>query len=154
MIKPDQEKLSKLNDRMSYIYIELPFEREGETRFCSNGICSGFWDKLNFCALQYMCICENNTQSFADKSYKPRYEFQHCWDMLKKVCDENFKLHIGLAKGVYNFEFGYIDVLPHMYIDHASSAEEGKRLEMFENEQALYDFLSYESSYIKCTYNG
>lgn len=119
-----------------------------------------FYSKLNFCALQihdinlqkkyiqtydYSGIKDKISLDIIKKRHKHILEmvkeYDKCWDMLVKVCHDNFNLDIMLKTD---------DTIEHMwaYIDHQSSASEGCNMEMFESEDSLYNFLASVDSYV------
>ena len=78
--------------------------------------------------------------------------------MLKKVCKEQFHFNVKLnadaikthiwhddEKGYY----GYNLLNDNYYIDHQSASSEGECMEMFESEDALYNFLRFQESYVR-----
>lgn len=89
-------------------------------------------------------------------SYREKYSQ---WkNMLEKVCKERFGIEIYVNLDWINL-FGGEDLdsyyayagLFGCYIDHQSSIfEEPTNGKMFESEDALYNFLAYEGSYIQC----
>ena len=121
---------------------------------------SSFEGKLNFIGIQllYLFIEKiTNKKSPWKKEYTGK-DFDRLYDMLKKVCLEKFHFHVKLDEDViktrvfHNDEKGYYafyDLENNFYIDHQSSAEEGECMEMFQSEDALYDFLRFEESYIR-----
>ena len=119
-----------------------------------------FEGKLNFIGIQllYLFIEKiTNKESPWKKDYTGK-DFDRLYDMLRKVCLEKFHFHVKLDEDViktrifHNDEKGYYvfyDLENNFYIDHQSSSEEGSCMEMFQSEEALYDFLRFEESYIR-----
>ena len=128
-------------------------------------------DKLNWCGiilLDLYAACRNADFKAAWTDSKPttlckgyedwRNKFIKWKKMLEKVCKERLGFGIYLDLGWLKL-YGAEDedswqafVAPfNCYIDHQSnifeSPENGK---MFESEDALYNFLAYEESYIQC----
>lgn len=113
--------------------------------------------KLNFIGIQLlnllsMKICPN--RYYRGDASK---EFDRCYDMLKKVCQERFGFNISLREdlinvGTYHGDDGYevSAFLDHeYYIDHQSCVTENQNMDMFESEDKLYNFLRYEGSQIE-----
>ena len=128
-------------------------------------------DKLNWCGIILLSLyaaCRNedfkaawtdSTSTMLCNSYEDwRNKFIKWKEMLEKVCKER------LGFGVYldldwlklfgatdkNSWHAYVDTF-NCYIDHQSNIfEEPANGKMFESEDALYNFLAYEESYIQC----
>lgn len=128
-------------------------------------------DKLNWCGIILLSLysaCRNADFRAAWTDSKPTMLCEHYEDwrnnfikwkkMLEKVCKER------LGFGVYldldwlklygatdeNSWQAYVETF-NCYIDHQSNIfEEPANGKMFESEDALYNFLAYESSYIQC----
>lgn len=121
---------------------------------------SSFEGKLNFIGIQllYLFIEKiTNKESPWKKDYTGK-DFDRLYDMLRKVCLEKFHFHVKLDEDAIktrifnNDEKGYYafhDLEDNFYIDHQSASTEGACMEMFQSEEALYDFLRFEESYIR-----
>jgi len=83
---------------------------------------TGYGTKILFAYIQARYVLENHPEWLA---------------MLEKVIKEE----LGVAKINWNITGGYID--------HQSSSEEGKNIEIFENEQSLKNFLFNTETYIQ-----
>lgn len=118
-----------------------------------------FRGKLNFVGLQLLYLFlekiggrENGyTKKFTGK------DFDMLYDMLKKVCKEKFNFNVKLNEDAIHTRifkddergyYSYSSIDDEYYIDHQSSASEGSCMEMFESEDALYNFLRFHESYI------
>lgn len=119
-----------------------------------------FGEKLNFIGLQLLyilCMKINGTKSQYCE-VNPQTDFDKYYAMVRKVCLERFGIKVKLDtsnlsvnlwegtsdKFVHSVNMGY-----EMYIDHQSSVEEGSCMDMFESEDAMYDFLSNSNSYVE-----
>lgn len=128
-------------------------------------------DKLNWCGIillslyaacrnaDFRAAWTNSTSTMLCEHYeKWRNNFLKWKSMLEKVCKER------LGFGVYldldwlklygatdeNSRQAYVETF-NCYIDHQSNIfEEPANGKMFESEDALYNFLAYEGSYIQC----
>lgn len=119
-----------------------------------------FGGKLNFIGIQ-LCYLLSMKVSKRELAWKPKYtgeDFDRLYNMFKKVCLERFGFHVRLNESVFevnvwsNEEQGYytyVGLKSDYYIDHQSCATEGRCMEMFDSEDALYDFLKSEDSYIR-----
>ena len=119
-----------------------------------------FEGKLNFVAIQLLYLFLEKIEN-RDREYKREFtgkDFDRLYDMLKKVCKEQFNFNVKLnadaikthiwhddEKGYY----GYSLLNDDYYIDHQSASSEGECMEMFESEDALYNFLRFQESYIR-----
>lgn len=127
-------------------------------------------DKLNWCGiilLELYAACRSTElkagflgkkASKIDSKYEDLKDKYAKWKaMLEKVCQE--KLGIGiyvnsdwihLYGGEEPSECAYVGLF-RCYIDHQSNIfEKPANGRMFESEDALYNFLAYEESYIQC----
>ena len=160
------------NDETQTISAEFSSYSEDWTHYevpCKNGKHQFGWEwedthsfegKLNFVAIQLLYLFMEKI-SGRDREYKREYtgkDFDRLYDMLKKVCKEKFGFNVELnedaiktnifhddKKGYYS----YTGMDNEYYIDHQSAATEGECMEMFESEDALYDFLRYEESHVQ-----
>ena len=119
-----------------------------------------FEGKLNFVAIQLLYLFMEKIEN-RDREYKREFtgkDFDRLHDMLKKVCKERFHFNVKLNEDAikthiwHDNEKGYCSYATlddEYYIDHQSAASEGCCMEMFESEDALYDFLRFETSYIR-----
>ena len=121
---------------------------------------STFDSKLNFVAIQLLYLFMEKVDG-REKEYKRDFtgkDFDRLYDMLRKVCKEKFHFNVKLnadaikTKIFHDEKKGYhawtcID--DEFYIDHQSASSEGSCMEMFESEDALYDFLRFKESYIR-----
>ena len=121
---------------------------------------NGFFDKLNFCALQLIEIRDmkdrivelksdpGKLDDWAKRRIKEMQEwvdkYDKYWEMLQKVVKDTCRIEIELRTDV-----GYGDGKMFAYIDHQSSVTEDRNMEMFEDETTLNYFLFSEDSYIK-----
>ena len=125
---------------------------------------SDFGGKMNFIGLQllelFIMKCREATRPHTADGCKRQWrgkDFDRCYDMLKKVCKEQFGFNIKLnddliktsiadGKDGYHLwqglDSGY-------YIDHQSAVCEDSCMEMFDSEDALYNFLRFEESHIQ-----
>jgi len=88
----------------------------------------------------------------------PAQEFERCYEMLKKVCEEKFNFSVTLNEDIlvaliYKKEDGTYKTSVQLnydyYIDHQSCVTEDRCMEMFESEETLYDFLRFKKSYVQ-----
>lgn len=120
-----------------------------------------FGGKLNFVGLQ-LCYLLELKMSKRKTSYKLKYEgkdFDRLYDMVRKVCKEKFGFNAKLNTDVFKVGlwenpdkggyYTHLDMDYDYYIDHQSCATEASCMEMFDSEDALYDFLRTEDSYIR-----
>ena len=119
-----------------------------------------FEGKLNFIAIQLLYLFMEKIEN-RDREYKREFtgkDFDRLYDMLKKVCKERFHFNVKLNEDAIKTHiwkddekgyYGYSMLNDDYYIDHQSAATEGECMEMFESEDALYDFLRFETSYIR-----
>lgn len=132
-------------------------------------VTSSFEDKLNFVGLQLLYLLEMKISNLICKpepnqyAWHSKYEgkFDEYYLMTKKVCKEKFGFEIELNKdllniGTYVRNEGSNELIEHyismnydFYIDHQSNISENSCAEMFESEEAMYDFLRTEDSYIQ-----
>jgi len=122
---------------------------------------NSFEGKLNFVGIQLLYL-------FLDKMKERKYpwerkytgkDFDRLYDMLKKVCKERFGFNVKLNSNVINTDigfnkdeggyYGFTTLADDYYIDHQSSVTEDSCMEMFDSEDALYDFLRFDESYIR-----
>jgi hypothetical protein len=85
-------------------------------------------------------------------------DFDRLYDMLKKVCAEKFHFKVVLNDEAIRTNISHDDKKGYYswtcldgeyYIDHQSASSEGECMEMFESEDALYNFLRFQESYIR-----
>lgn len=119
-----------------------------------------FDGKLNFIGIQLLYLFLDKIES-KKSSYDRKFtgkDFDRLYDMLKKVCLERFHIYVELNSNVIQTKifkddntgyYPYISLDYNYYIDHQSSVTENSCMEMFESEDALYDFLRFEESYIR-----
>ena len=78
--------------------------------------------------------------------------------MVQKVCKEKFNFNVKLNEDAIKMHiwqdgkkgyYGYNMLNDNYYIDHQSASSEGSCMEMFESEDALYNFLRFQESYIR-----
>lgn len=120
---------------------------------------SSFAEKMNFIGIQLLelqIMAADGTGPHYKKD--PTKEFERCYGMLQKVCHEKFNLLVLLNEEVLSARIyktgdgtykSYACLNSDYYIDHQSCVTEDRCMEMFESEEALYDFLRFEESYIK-----
>lgn len=120
---------------------------------------STFEDKMNFIGIQLLelkIMAATGARAFYKKN--PVEEFERCYEMLKKVCKEKFKINVVLnddilIANIYKNDDGTYASSIHLnydyYIDHQSCVTEEQCMEMFESEEALYDFLRFRESCIR-----
>ena len=118
-----------------------------------------FEGKLNFVAIQLLYLFLEKI-SGRELEYKREFtgkDFDRLYDMLKKVCKEQFNFNVKLNEDAIKMHIwhddekgycGYSMLNDDYYIDHQSASTEGCCMEMFESEDALYDFLRFGGSYI------
>jgi hypothetical protein len=119
-----------------------------------------FEGKMNFIGIQllYLFLMKMDNRESPWKLKYTGKDFDRLYDMLKKVCLEKFNFHVKLDdeliqtkifhsndRGYYN----YSTLNDDFYIDHQSAVTEDSCMEMFESEEALYDFLRFEESYVR-----
>lgn len=164
----DQTNDIKYDFRNQHIYV-VPNDNYKHKFGWEHVITSSFEDKLNFVGLQLLYLLE---MKIGNLIYKPepnqyvwhsRYEdkFDEYYLMTKKVCREKFGFEIELNKDLLNIVTHvrnegsnesiahYISMNYEFYIDHQSCISENSCAEMFESEDAMYDFLRTEDSYIQ-----
>lgn len=121
-----------------------------------------FEGKLNFVGIQLMYLflekISNREREYWSRSYTGK-DFDQLYDMLKHVCKEKFGFNVKLNPDVINTDiefseenggyYGVTTLADGYYIDHQSASSEGSCMEMFESEDALYDFLRFDESYIR-----
>ena len=120
-----------------------------------------FLGKLNFVAIQLLYLYLQKS-SGRKSMYAEQYsgaDFTRLYDMLIKVCKEKFGIsvrlnvkiiHPSLWKGEDgDYPTGDLVMDTDYYIDHQSCVTEDCCMEMFESEEALYDFLRFEESYVR-----
>ena len=122
---------------------------------------NSFEGKLNFVAIQLLYLFMEKISN-REREYKRPYtgkDFDRLYDMLQKVCKERFGFNVRLNPDVINTDigfdedrggyYGFTTLATGYYIDHQSASLEGECMEMFESEDALYDFLRFDESYIR-----
>ena len=120
-----------------------------------------FEGKLNFVGIQLLYLFLEKISN-REREYKRPYtskDFDRLYDMLKRVCKERFGFNVMLNPDVINTDigfsedkggyYGFTTLADDYYIDHQSASSEGSCMEMFESEDALYDFLRFDESYIR-----
>ena len=120
-----------------------------------------FEGKLNFVGIQLLYLFMEK-MSNREREYRRTYtgkDFDRLYDMLQKVCKERFGFNVKLNPDVINTDigfdedkggyYGFTTLADGFYIDHQSASSEGSCMEMFESEDALYDFLRFDESYIR-----
>ena len=120
-----------------------------------------FMGKLNFVGIQLIYLFLEKIGGGRENEYKRKFtgkDFDMLYDMLKKVCKEKFKFNVKLNEDAIHTKiwkddergyYYYTTIDDEYYIDHQSSASEGECMEMFDSEDALYNFLRFEESYIR-----
>lgn len=119
-----------------------------------------FEGKLNFIGIQllYLLMMKTNKRKSPWKLKYDGKDFDRLYEMLRKVCKEKFKFCVELNKDVLEADMwkdekeGWrcsLTMDSDFYIDHQSCSTEGSCMEMFDSEDALYDFLRYEDSYVR-----
>ena len=119
-----------------------------------------FSGKLNFIGIQLLELFMMKV-----KGKKPEYklpytgdDFDRLYEMVQKVCKEKFNFNVKLRDDLIQMKIyhdkdkgysGYLTIDDDYYIDHQSSAVEGSCMEMFDSEDALYNFLRFDESYIR-----
>ena len=123
---------------------------------------SSFEGKLNFVGIQLLYLfmekISNKEREYWSRPYTGK-DFDRLYDMLQKVCKERFGFNVRLNPDVINTDigfskdrggyYGFTTLADGYYIDHQSASSEGSCMEMFESEDALYDFLRFDESYIR-----
>ena len=123
---------------------------------------NSFEGKLNFVGIQLMYLflekMSNKEREYWSRPYTGK-DFDRLYDMLQKVCKERFGFNVKLNPDVINTDigfnedrggyYGFTTLADDYYIDHQSASIEGECMEMFESEDALYDFLRFDESYIR-----
>lgn len=120
-----------------------------------------FEGKLNFIGIQLLYLFLEKISN-REREYNRPYtgkDFDRLYDMLKKVCKEQFGFNVKLNPDVINMGIGFNEdrggyygfptLADNFYIDHQSASSEGSCMEMFDSEDALYDFLRFDESYIR-----
>ena len=121
-----------------------------------------FEGKLNFVGIQLLYLfmekMSNKEREYWSRPYTGK-DFDRLYDMLQKVCKERFGFNVKLNSDVINTSigfdedrggyYGFTTLADGFYIDHQSASSEGSCMEMFESEDALYDFLRFDESYIR-----
>lgn len=119
-----------------------------------------FESKLNFIGIQLLYLFMEKIDG-KDREYSRMYtgkDFDRLYDMLKKVCKEKFRFNVKLNEDAIKTNISHDDkkgyygwrcMNDEFYIDHQSASSEGSCMEMFESEDALYDFLRFEESYVR-----
>ena len=119
-----------------------------------------FEGKLNFVAIQLLYLFLEKIEN-RDREYKREFtgkDFDRLYDMLKKVCKERFHFNVKLNEDAIKTHiwhddekgyYGYSMLNDDYYIDHQSASSEGECMEMFESEDALYNFLRFQESYVR-----
>ena len=123
---------------------------------------SSFEGKLNFVGIQLLYLfmekISNKEREYWSRPYTGK-DFDRLYDMLQKVCKEQFGFNVRLNPDVINTDigfskdrggyYGFTTLADGYYIDHQSASIEGECMEMFESEDALYNFLRFDESYIR-----
>ena len=122
---------------------------------------NSFEGKLNFVGIQLLYLFLEKISN-REREYKRPYtgkDFDRLYDMLQKVCKEQFGFNVRLNPDVINTDigfsedrggyYGFTTLATGYYIDHQSASIEGECMEMFESEDALYNFLRFDESYIR-----
>ena len=119
-----------------------------------------FAGKLNFIGIQLLELFLMKVEG-KKSEYKLPYtgdDFDRLYEMVKKVCKEKFNINVSLRDDLIHMKiyhdkdkgyYGYPVMDCDCYIDHQSSAVEGSCMEMFESEDALWNFLRFEESHIR-----
>ena len=121
-----------------------------------------FEGKLNFVGIQLMYLflekISNRERKYWSRPYTGK-DFDRLYDMLKHVCKEKFGFNVKLNPDVINTDigfnkdkggyYGFNTLANGYYIDHQSASSEGSCMEMFKSEDAIYDFLRFDESYIR-----
>ena len=119
-----------------------------------------FEGKLNFVGIQLIYLFLEKI-SGREPEYKREFtgkDFDRLYDMLKKVCKEQFNFNVKLNEDAIHTRiwkddergyYSYSTIDDEYYIDHQSASTEGCCMEMFESEDALYNFLRFQESYIR-----
>lgn len=119
-----------------------------------------FEGKLNFIGIQLLELFIMKTKGWKSQYSIPYTgdDFDRLYDMVKNVCKEKFNFNVKLRDDLIQMKIsydsitgysGYITMDNNYYIDHQSSAIEGCCMEMFESEDALWNFLKYEESHVR-----
>ena len=119
-----------------------------------------FAGKLNFIGIQLLELFMMKV-----KGKKPEYkipytgdDFDRLYEMVQKVCKEKFNINVRLRNDLIHMKIwhdekkgysGYLTMDSDYYIDHQSNASEGECMEMFDSEDALWNFLRFEESYVR-----
>jgi hypothetical protein len=121
-----------------------------------------FEGKLNFVGIQLLYLFMEKMEGKLEpkKGYSEwgGKDFDRLYDMVQKVCREKFHFEVKLNtepitvqcfhdedKGYY----AYTSMDYNYYIDHQSAVYEGSCMDMFQSEDAMYDFLRFEESYVR-----
>ena len=119
-----------------------------------------FEGKLNFVGIQLIYLFLEKI-SGRDKEYKREFtgkDFDRLYDMFKKVCKEQFNFNVKLNEDAIHTRiwkdnergyYSYTTIDYEYYIDHQSASSEGECMEMFKSEDALYNFLRFQESFIR-----
>lgn len=119
-----------------------------------------FEGKLNFIGIQLLELFMMKVEG-KKPDYRIPYtgdDFDRLYDMVQKVCKEKFNITVKLRDDLIQMKIwhdkdkgysGYLTMDSDYYIDHQSSACEGCCMEMFESEDALWNFLRFEESHIR-----
>ena len=119
-----------------------------------------FEGKLNFIGIQLLELFIMKVKEWKP-SYTTQYtgeDFDRLYEMVQKVCKEKFNISVKLRDDLIQMKIyhdkdkgysGYFTMDSDYYIDHQSSAIEGSCMEMFDSEDALWNFLRFEESHIK-----
>ena len=119
-----------------------------------------FEGKLNFVGIQLLSLQLENMKKL-DREYEREVtgnDFDRIYDILMKFCKEKFHFNIKLNEDAIKMHiwhddekgyYGYSMLNDDYYIDHQSASSEGECMEMFESEDALYDFLRFQESYVR-----
>ena len=121
-----------------------------------------FEGKLNFIGIQLLYLFMEKMEGKLEpkKGYSEwgGKDFDRLYEMVQKVCREKFHFEVKLNTDPITVKcfhdedkgyFAYTSMDYNYYIDHQSAVYEGSCMEMFESEDALYDFLRFEESYVR-----
>ena len=119
-----------------------------------------FEGKLNFIGIQLLelFMMKVNGKKPGHRIIYSGDDFDRLYDMVQKVCREKFNVNVRLRDDLIQMKIwhdkdrgysGYLTMDSDYYIDHQSSACEGCCMEMFESEDALWNFLRFEESHVR-----
>lgn len=119
---------------------DTSFGHYGTTEFgWGPNVCTDIYSKINFAYLQTLYLSKNKEKCPEEEPDCSQYK------MLKKVMTQ----HLGINKISWKLSLEY-DQPEYIYgyIDHQSSAEEGRNLEIFDTTKTLLHFLFGKGSKI------